>query len=144
MKTDCFGNYFIIALLITFFMLLYIYIGSAYTNILQKNEENFKDQVNELIPLNKLMIIQGNGVPDVSDGTIIFDQNDPSASTVDGTTETPNSLFTFAYNKCDVKCCGDSPYSCNGGCVCITPQQKRFLSNRGTNNKLNKCSFDEY
>lgn len=145
MKDKCFGNYFIITALLVFFMLLYIYVGIPTSiQIAQRNIENYKDSVNELIPLDNIMVIQGNGVPDISDGTITFDQNDPSASSVDGTPNSPKSLFAFAYNKCDINCCEGSPYSCNGGCVCFTPEQKKYLSNRGQNNKFDKCSFDEY
>lgn len=145
MKDKCYANYFIIIALLIFFMLLYVYISiPTSTQLARKNIENYKDSVTQLIPLNNLMVIQGNGVPDITDGTIKFDQNDPSASSVDGTNNTPNSLFIAAYNKCDISCCDGSPYSCNGGCVCFTQEQKKYLSNRGQNNKFDKCSYDEY
>jgi hypothetical protein len=146
MKGDCFGSYFIILVLIVFFMLLYVYVGGGPIagNLQASNKERFVQKGNELLSPDKITIIQGNAVPEKNPGQIIFDQNDPSAQSVDGTNKTPKSMFVFAYNKCDVKCCGDSPYSCNGGCVCLTDEQKHFLSNRGTNNRYNKCSFEEY
>lgn len=148
--SDCFSNYFIIAVLIVFFMLLYVYAIPVQRNtaigkqtFIQKSNENYQD--NELVPLDKVVFVAGNGVPDKQEGKIQFDQSDPAAQSVDGTENTPRSIFPFAFNKCDIKCCGDSGgLSCNGGCVCLTKEQKRFMSNRGYNNKINKCSYDEY
>jgi hypothetical protein len=34
------------------------------------------------------------------------------------------SLFPFSYNKCSPSCC-PSPYSCSGGCVCLSSKQKQ-------------------
>jgi len=39
-------------------------------------------------------------------------------------TDDRKSLFPFAYNKCSPSCC-PSPYSCSGGCVCLSPKQKQ-------------------
>lgn len=148
MKGDCFGSYFLILVLIVFFMLLYVYVGgtTVHANMVpaSNNRERFVEKYNELLPVDKIAIIQGNAVPDKNPGKITFDQNDPSTQSVDGTKNTPKSMFVFAYNKCDVKCCGDSPYSCSGGCVCLTDDQKKFLSNRGFNNRQNKCVSEEY
>jgi hypothetical protein len=149
MKGDCFGSYFLILVLIVFFMLLYVYVGGAsvYAStipVLPSSRERFAEKNNELLPVDKIAIIQGNAVPDKNPGKITFDQNDPSTQPVDGTKNTPKSMFVFAYNKCDAKCCGDSPYSCSGGCVCLTDEQKKFLSNRGSNNRQNKCISEEY
>lgn len=146
---DCFSNYFLILVLIVFFMLLYVYAGSLRMNdvypFFSTSKEMFgggKD--NELLSVDKIRVIQGNAIPNKETGKIEFDQNDPSTQSVDGSDKTPKSMFMFAYNKCDIKCCGDSPYSCNGGCVCLTNEQKRYLSNRGYNNRQNKCSVEEY
>lgn len=149
MKGDCFGSYFLILVLIVFFMLLYVYVGgtTVHANAVPSalsNRERFVEKNNELLPADKIAIIQGNAVPNKNPGSITFDQNDPSTQSVDGTKNTPKSMFVFAYNKCDVKCCGDSPYSCSGGCVCLTDEQKKFLSNRGFNNRQNKCVSEEY
>jgi len=38
------------------------------------------------------------------------------------------SLFPFAYNKCSPSCC-PSPYSCSGGCVCLSSKQKQCFKN---------------
>lgn len=44
----------------------------------------------------------------------------------------PDNLFYFKNNQCKPECCGAS-YSCDGGCVCTTPDQRQFLASRGGN-----------
>ena len=44
----------------------------------------------------------------------------------------PDNLFMFKDNQCKPECCGAS-FSCNGGCVCSTPEQRDFLNMRGGN-----------
>jgi hypothetical protein len=44
----------------------------------------------------------------------------------------PDSLFMFKNNQCKPECCGAS-FSCGGGCVCTTPQQRQYLAGRGGN-----------
>jgi hypothetical protein len=150
MKDPCFGNYFLIAILIVFFMLLYVYFTPPQPIIIEQSRSPFetftdKDKKNNtLISMDKIAIIQGNGIPNNPSPSINFDQNDPSTSSVDGTDNTAQSMFVFAYNKCSPDCCGESGgYSCNGGCVCLTNDQKKFFRERGWNNKFNKCSVDE-
>jgi len=144
--SKCFGNFFLVLVLIVFFMLVYVYVGDVQKNKLVAAKEFFSPfDKNTLLPMDKVVYIQGNGVPDKPpSGKIEFDLEDPSTTSVDGTEKTPKSMFMFAYNKCDPKCCGQSSYSCNGGCVCPTKEQMRFVSNRGYNNKFDKCSYDEY
>ena len=43
-----------------------------------------------------------------------------------------DNLFMFKNNQCKPECCGAS-YSCNGGCVCTTPDQRKYLNERGGN-----------
>lgn len=43
-----------------------------------------------------------------------------------------DSLFMFKNNQCKPECCGAS-FSCSGGCVCTTPQQRDYLASRGGN-----------
>lgn len=57
--------------------------------------------------------------------------NGPS---VDGTNNTPPAMFMFANNQCKPECC-PSTYSCNGGCVCTTSNQRNFINGRGIINK---------
>lgn len=44
----------------------------------------------------------------------------------------PDNLFMFKDNKCKPECCGSS-FSCSGGCVCTTPEQRKFVNERGGN-----------
>ena len=44
----------------------------------------------------------------------------------------PDSLFMFKNNQCKPECCG-STFSCDGGCVCTTPEQRNFINARGGN-----------
>jgi hypothetical protein len=45
----------------------------------------------------------------------------------------PDNLFFFKNNQCKPECCGAS-YSCGGGCVCTTPDQRKYINQRGGNN----------
>jgi hypothetical protein len=47
----------------------------------------------------------------------------------------PRALATFAFNKCDPRCCQSSPYTCHGGCVCVTKDQIQMLQTSGTCSK---------
>ena len=44
----------------------------------------------------------------------------------------PDNLFMFKNNQCKPECCGAS-FSCNGGCVCTTDKQRKYLNERGGN-----------
>ena len=44
----------------------------------------------------------------------------------------PDNLFLFKNNQCKPECCG-STFSCDGGCVCTTPDQRNFINARGGN-----------
>jgi len=43
-----------------------------------------------------------------------------------------NDLFIFKNNQCKPECCGSS-FSCSGGCVCTTPEQRDYINGRGGN-----------
>jgi hypothetical protein len=47
-------------------------------------------------------------------------------------TPTSDDLFMFKNNQCKPECCGAS-FSCGGGCVCTTPQQRQYIASRGGN-----------
>ena len=55
--------------------------------------------------------------------------NGPS---VNGKKKGPKNMFMFAFNQCKPECC-PSTYSCSGGCVCTTKNQRDYLKNRGNN-----------
>ena len=44
----------------------------------------------------------------------------------------PDNLFMFKNNQCKPECCGAS-FSCDGGCVCTSPQQRNLINTRGGN-----------
>jgi hypothetical protein len=44
----------------------------------------------------------------------------------------PDNLFMFKNNQCKPECCGAS-FSCDGGCVCSTPEQRQLINMRGGN-----------
>lgn len=44
----------------------------------------------------------------------------------------PDNLFIFKNNQCKPECCG-STLSCDGGCVCTTPDQRKLINTRGGN-----------
>lgn len=123
-----------------FFLLLYIYARKH-----QPGKEFFVDSSdNKLIPTDKLVVVQGNGIPDVPIEPSKPDTNDNSSPSVDGTEEGPRSKFLFAYNQCKPSCCATSGgYTCNGGCPCMTKDQQKFAYSRGYNHRPNKCSYDE-
>ena len=54
--------------------------------------------------------------------------------TVDGTNNegAPRYAFMFAKNQAHPRCC-PSTYSTDRGCVCLTKEQKKFLTRRGGN-----------
>lgn len=61
------------------------------------------------------------------DGKLI-DYNVPS---VDGLQNSKyKSSFLFKYNQCSPDCC-PSTYTCDGGCICTTEQQREFIARRG-------------
>lgn len=43
-----------------------------------------------------------------------------------------DNLFIFKNNQCKPECCGAS-LSCDGGCVCTTPEQRNLINSRGGN-----------
>lgn len=44
----------------------------------------------------------------------------------------PDNLFIFKDNQCKPECCGAS-FSCSGGCVCTTKEQRNYINTRGNN-----------
>ena len=52
----------------------------------------------------------------------------------------PDNLFMFKNNQCKPECCGAS-LSCDGGCVCTTPEQRKYLNMRGGNRTVPDDGF---
>lgn len=130
-----------IVLVILFFAAVHIYSQYNQTSYAVKMpvvEERFNS--NELIPPEKMIVYQGNAIPDLeADATQVEYDTHESLPNVDGNADSPRSMFMMAFNKCDPSCC-PSTYSCSGGCVCMTKDQYNFVGSRGTNNKQG-CSI---
>jgi hypothetical protein len=52
----------------------------------------------------------------------------------------PDNLFMFKNNQVKPECCG-STFSGNGGCVCTTPEQRKYLNMRGGNRTVPDDGF---
>jgi len=95
------------------------------------------------------MIYQGSSNPMIMDAHSRTNSNDcPEEFAFDGSGKVydckdiskpytsknnEDSLLMFSCNMCSPNCC-PSNYTCPGGCVCTTPEQKKLIQNRGTNN----------
>ena len=122
----------IFAILIIFMSLIHL-LGSQF--FLQ--QEKFSAMARDP---SKVITLQGHTIPTEPPTEVRYDQ-DPSTTTVDGTPNTPRSMFMLAFNKCDPSCC-PSTYSCSGGCVCMTNAQKDFIGKRG-NNGATRCRLQD-
>ena len=60
------------------------------------------------------------------------------APPVDGQDGSPRSMFMLAYNQSSPECC-PSTYSSDQGCVCTTPEQRRWLESGGSSNQNPVC-----
>ena len=90
---------------------------------------------------DKIVVPQGHPIP-LYDSVVDIDNLSTNGPTLDGTKNTPNSMFVFTKNQCKPECC-PSTYSCDGGCVCTTLEQRKYIGvNRG-NNKTTK-EYSEY
>lgn len=81
------------------------------------------------VPTRQNATVQGYQVPlrQPYPGVVAHSEYYPS---VDGTANTPKSLFMFSHNQSHPDCC-PSTFSTSTGCVCTTPQQRRWLYMRG-------------
>ena len=71
----------------------------------------------------------------LEDKTSVYDSVDrTSFPSVDGTDNSPKSLFAYAFNKSSPECC-PSTYSTDMGCVCQTPDQNKYINQRGGNRR---------
>ena len=51
-----------------------------------------------------------------------------------------DNLFIFKDNECKPECCGSS-FSCGGGCVCTTSDQRKYINQRGGNRTVPDDGF---
>lgn len=120
---------FLATILLVFVMLLYVYVG-----VPSHKTERFsvveQEDIYKLFPQNKIIVSQGLGIPNIPIEPTLPDLTDVTAPSVDGTEGGPRSKFIFAYNQCKPECCSTSGgYSCNGGCPCLTKEQRKMTKN---------------
>lgn len=148
------GDYFVIIVLMIFFLILYVTFDPfAFRNKKEAYRNMYADaypslsspEIQSNLPVfmtpHTTEIYQGLSVP-LKYKPSKIDMTDKTLPSVDGKENSPNSMFMFAYNRCSPECCKDSPYSCSGGCVCMSNDQLNYIDSRGKNREVNKCLFD--
>lgn len=139
-NTNTLGNIFVIFVLLLFFLILYSSFGRE-TFAQQCGASAGRKLDDQLLDPDRMEIYQGVSIPSKYKPTRT-DISDPAAPPIDGDPESLRAMNMFAFNKCAPECCLDSPYSCDRGCVCITPKQYQFLDKRGDNRQPNACNFE--
>ena len=59
----------------------------------------------------------------------VFGHTLPDTKTINDPLDEEERLFMFGKNKCSPDCC-PSTYTCNGGCVCTTEEQRNIIRGR--------------
>lgn len=78
-----------------------------------------------------MMVLLGSGAPPAHEMRPA--EPDPYQTLpVDGTPGSPKSMFMFSKNAMSTSCC-PSQYTSDMGCVCLTEEQKKWMSGRGDN-----------
>lgn len=125
------SSYKIIILLLLLFIII---INKNKNELFQSHPFSFQQRMNYdnlyLKPNNNCWRKEPSNTPLIKPTKNMINMYNEDYPTVDGTKNTPKSLFTFAYNKCSPACC-PSTFSCDKGCVCTTEQQRKFIHNRG-------------
>lgn len=168
-QTNNIGNIFLLFVLFIFFLIIYTLVdpkGYLYGNIEKFNSCVTNDDVtfgginvnarqndekkvwfndHGLIEPSKMEINQGIPIPQKYVPSVQERNNglNPELPSVDGARNGDKSMYMFSYNKCKPECCIDSPYSCSGGCVCMTDKQYNFIGSRGDNHGPNGCTFED-
>ena len=88
---------------------------SSFDGLVLKTSTKPMDLLN---PTRKLSALLGSSYAPLNDH-LANDQKD--------------NMFLFKDNTCSPSCC-PSTYSCNGGCICTTEQQKKLGRQRANNN----------
>lgn len=136
--TPC-TTYFVLSILLLVFLALYVFTPTMH--IFPPKERFVESNKTRLQDPLQMVVFQGSALPDVPPKPMEFDQH-PSLPSVDGK-DGPRSMFLMSFNKCDPSCC-PSTYSCGGGCVCLTDDQKNFLGTRGNNSRARSGNQQEY
>lgn len=78
-----------------------------------------------------MLVLLGSGAPPAHEMQPA--QPDPYQTLpVDGNPGSPKSMFMLSHNTVSMDCC-PSQYTTDLGCVCLTPEQKNWVSKRGEN-----------
>jgi hypothetical protein len=110
----------------------YTSIGPYSGFYLKNTEAEYWKHPPAINPLLTGKIYTPQGTPMDLSPTAMNPDPDTSGTSLDGTKNTENSMFMFARNQCKPECC-PATFSCDGGCVCTTPQQRAFINQRGNN-----------
>jgi hypothetical protein len=98
----------------------------GFTSYYLQNGAGAKDQYQSIGPYDNVALPTGNAVSQWR----YTAPNEPLQGPA--FTPGPDQLFMFKSNQCKPECCGAS-FSCSGGCVCTTPEQRQLLASRGGN-----------
>ena len=91
-----------------------------------ENAGGSKDSYNNMGPFDGVKLT-------CPDGTSSWKCNSPNESLLGAAFEPgPDNLFMFKNNQCKPSCCPSS-YTCEGGCVCTSPDQRQVIATRGGN-----------
>ena len=119
----CIGVILLICILVSY-SILYEKFTNYPNDVWRHPPSNEKLVKNKFVPL-------GHSLP----LTDIYTTQGSTGPSIDGTDKSPNNMFMFAYNQCKPECC-PSTYSCDGGCICTTKKQRKYIVSRGNNKSI--------
>jgi hypothetical protein len=101
-------------------------VSEGFTSFLLSNAGGAKDKYESIGAYDGVQLSTGNNISSwrytAPNEKLLGDEFTPG----------DDSLFMFKNNQCKPECCGAS-FSCGGGCVCTTPDQRQYLASRGGN-----------
>jgi hypothetical protein len=100
--------------------------GEGFTSYFLENAGGAKDTYSKIGPFDGVRLTCPDGVSSWKCNTPNEPLNGPAFQ------PGPDSLFMFKNNQCKPECCPSS-YSCDGGCVCTSPDQRDVIAKRGGN-----------
>jgi hypothetical protein len=98
----------------------------GFTSYYLENARSNKDSSQAMGPFDGVKLTCPDGVSSWKCNTPNERLNGPEFKPGD------NSLFMFKNNQCKPECCPSS-YTCDGGCVCTSPDQRQVIASRGGN-----------
>jgi hypothetical protein len=113
-------------------VLIIIYV-LHYLGFLNNTYENFVAGIDEFVDTgygNQYLKTNKPDVPLLTDTQTLLRHDMPLADFKDAPLDNgQDQMFMFTKNKCSPDCC-PSTYSCAGGCVCTTEQQRNSINKR--------------